>query len=109
MSKSLCAALLGGLVMVACATEKKQLPAALDPSNPEAPESAAPEVRLAQDPAIALSSHPPPADDRAAQQHGAAATVPAPSDAGVALYTCPMHPEVMQSTPGRCPKCGMNL
>ena len=24
-------------------------------------------------------------------------------------YTCPMHPEVRQSSPGRCPKCGMAL
>ena len=24
-------------------------------------------------------------------------------------YTCPMHPEVVSSEPGSCPKCGMNL
>ena len=24
-------------------------------------------------------------------------------------YTCPMHPEVRQATPGSCPKCGMAL
>ena len=24
-------------------------------------------------------------------------------------YTCPMHPEVQQDTPGTCPKCGMQL
>ena len=24
-------------------------------------------------------------------------------------YTCPMHPEVMQKGPGKCPKCGMDL
>ncbi len=24
-------------------------------------------------------------------------------------YTCPMHPEIIQDVPGRCPKCGMNL
>ncbi len=24
-------------------------------------------------------------------------------------YTCPMHPEVIQNTPGSCPKCGMHL
>jgi uncharacterized membrane protein YraQ (UPF0718 family) len=28
---------------------------------------------------------------------------------GVATYTCPMHPEVRSSTPGRCPRCGMDL
>lgn len=24
-------------------------------------------------------------------------------------YTCSMHPEVLQSTTGNCPKCGMKL
>ena len=31
---------------------------------------------------------------------------PASSDA---LYTCPMHPEIVQHGPGACPKCGMAL
>ncbi len=26
-----------------------------------------------------------------------------------ATYTCPMHPEVKQQAPGKCPKCGMAL
>jgi Cu(I)/Ag(I) efflux system membrane fusion protein len=26
-----------------------------------------------------------------------------------AAYSCPMHPEVKSATPGKCPKCGMNL
>ena len=26
-----------------------------------------------------------------------------------AVYTCPMHPEVRQPSPGKCPKCGMSL
>ena len=34
-------------------------------------------------------------------EHGAA------SDS--ATYTCPMHPEVRQPSPGACPKCGMTL
>ena len=33
----------------------------------------------------------------------------APRPAPAALYTCPMHPEVVQSQPGACPKCGMAL
>jgi Cu+-exporting ATPase len=28
---------------------------------------------------------------------------------GAAIYTCPMHPEVRESGPGACPKCGMAL
>ncbi len=27
----------------------------------------------------------------------------------VQIYTCPMHPKVIQDTPGMCPECGMNL
>jgi hypothetical protein len=26
-----------------------------------------------------------------------------------AVYTCPMHPEVISDKPGKCPKCGMTL
>ena len=29
--------------------------------------------------------------------------------AGAREYSCPMHPEVRQDTPGDCPKCGMHL
>src|SRR6058998_3621290 len=25
------------------------------------------------------------------------------------IYTCPMHPEIRSTSPGACPKCGMNL
>ncbi len=25
------------------------------------------------------------------------------------MYTCPMHPEIVQDMPGNCPKCGMAL
>jgi P-type Cu+ transporter len=31
------------------------------------------------------------------------------SAAAAAEHTCPMHPEVRQSGPGSCPKCGMAL
>ena len=31
------------------------------------------------------------------------------SRSGRALYTCPMHPEIVQEGPGSCPVCGMEL
>jgi Cu+-exporting ATPase len=34
--------------------------------------------------------------------------VPEPIPEGV-VYTCPMHPEIRQPSPGNCPKCGMTL
>ena len=39
---------------------------------------------------------------------GNAAKVKASVQSG-ALYTCPMHPEIIQEGPGSCPKCGMAL
>jgi hypothetical protein len=31
------------------------------------------------------------------------------SSSQAVTYTCPMHPEVVSSRPGSCPKCGMTL
>jgi P-type Cu+ transporter len=31
------------------------------------------------------------------------------SKGGEQIYVCPMHPDVRQSAPGRCSKCGMAL
>jgi len=37
-------------------------------------------------------------------------THPAPANTANAItYTCPMHPEIQQEKPGKCPKCGMAL
>lgn len=41
------------------------------------------------------------------QHHGRHGERGAPS--GNDIYTCPMHPEVRQPSPGSCPKCGMTL
>ncbi|MBI3411112.1 MAG: heavy metal translocating P-type ATPase [Planctomycetes bacterium] len=35
--------------------------------------------------------------------------LPPPHEKGKALYTCPMHPEVISDRSGSCPKCGMAL
>lgn len=43
---------------------------------------------------------------RAAVTLGAGGADPA---ASAVRYTCPMHPEVVSDTPGRCPHCGMKL
>jgi len=32
-----------------------------------------------------------------------------PAKLEIVKYTCPMHSEVVQDHPGKCPKCGMNL
>lgn len=33
----------------------------------------------------------------------------ASSSTSAQKYTCSMHPEVVSDTPGKCPKCGMDL
>ncbi len=50
-----------------------------------------------------IKSAPPPAP--------AAAPPPAPGRraADVTEFTCPMHPEIVTTQPGACPKCGMAL
>ncbi|HVC20987.1 MAG TPA: heavy metal translocating P-type ATPase [Vicinamibacterales bacterium] len=52
--------------------------------------------KFVADPARYVSPSPP----------AGAGAAPGEADA---LYTCPMHPEVVQRGPGACPKCGMAL
>jgi len=33
----------------------------------------------------------------------------APQGDGPAIYSCPMHPEIVREEPGHCPECGMKL
>ena len=44
-----------------------------------------------------------------AAQNPAAGTGTATATGTGTVYTCPMHPEIRQSQPGNCPKCGMTL
>jgi len=34
---------------------------------------------------------------------------PEAAQSSAQIYTCPMHPEIRQHEPGKCPICGMNL
>ncbi|WP_291179652.1 efflux RND transporter periplasmic adaptor subunit [Gimesia sp.] len=42
-------------------------------------------------------------------QAGSPAGVATSSDGKQSIYTCPMHPQIRQPAPGRCPICGMAL
>ncbi len=75
-------------VSLACGSSAPTRPAALDPSNPDAPESA----------------------PMAAHSQAAEATA---MDSGMNMHTSAdagaMHQDVTSDQPGRCPKCGMKL
>ena len=61
------------------------------------PAEASPSTTARPERAPAPSSHPPASP---------AAAMKAPSEV---VYSCPMHPEVRSHSPGKCPKCGMEL
>jgi hypothetical protein len=102
-----------GLILTGCAAGVKLEPIpAGHPASPQAAESpvATPPSTLrpeAQD--NARNSGPETSEDAAGhaghgESHGEA-TAPAAARA----YVCPMHPDVVEAEPGRCPKCGMGL
>jgi hypothetical protein len=64
------------------------------------------------------SAHETPADSNKSSAgaadhagHSSSEQKPRGPDAGPenALFTCPMHPEMVQGAPGSCPVCGMKL
>lgn len=86
------------LVLYACG----ELPprTAHDPANPNAPE--APPAPM---PSAPMAEPSAPMMDHSG--HGGMMMMM--GDASAKTYTCPMHPEIAQSSPGKCPKCGMTL
>lgn len=90
---------------------------AAKPDGPEAPMPSAPPSDAASPsaPPSPTSSHSPPATNatsehatsaHATSAHAASASA---SSTPAELYSCPMHPEVTDTKPSRCPKCGMTL
>lgn len=83
----------GALTLVFCGAPLRQLPASLDPSNPDGPEGASPQLHVS---AEEKKETPPIAAPKSTKESST-------------HYTCPMHPEVIQASQGQCPKCGMKL
>ena len=91
------AALLLASQLAGCTARHPRPP--LDATHPASPQAAeapvpAPSTTLEQQSAEAASGR------------GSRATRSRPAGT---VYACPMHPDVRQATPGRCPKCGMTL
>jgi hypothetical protein len=88
-----------------------QLPSSSQhPASPDAPQAPLPAVgRALSEPAEpeAMAAHSP---DGHAHEGGMPTATPVDqADQDAKSWTCPMHPEVVQAEPGKCPKCGMKL
>lgn len=125
MLRRCCALLMPLFVSVplpACGSGLPPRSASLDPSNPNGPESPPSTLWAATDSARPGhgGSAPGSEHEHAGHDHSAGNTSATMSSApsapaqgassdSSATYTCPMHPEVTSSQPGKCPKCGMRL
>jgi hypothetical protein len=111
--------------LTACGSGVPARSAALDPSNPNGPES------LPLGGSLAPLDSPGTTPSEIAHEEGpsqhvehdhaagnptsthssppAAAMQAGSSDGSATVYTCSMHPEVISAQPGKCPKCGMVL
>lgn len=95
------------------ALSEPQEPSAQQPEGDTANSSAAPSHDTALPPPTTGAAPGQGAAHGGHQDHAAAhGSQGAPASAGAEQaerWTCPMHPEVVQSGPGKCPKCGMKL
>lgn len=88
-----------------------QLPSSSQhPASPDAQQAPLPPVGQAlsepAEPETMAASSP----DEHAHEGGTSTVAPAAqADQEAKSWTCPMHPEVVQAEPGKCPKCGMKL
>ncbi len=89
--------LLCGVFAVGCATGDLPPRTMSDPANPAAKEG----LRFVIESPMTDAA----TADAGGHEHHHGATS---AETGT-LYTCPMHPEVVQDHPGSCPKCGMTL
>ncbi|MDE2217378.1 MAG: hypothetical protein KGJ87_09500 [Planctomycetota bacterium] len=88
-------------MLMGCASQTFPIPLSNnDPSNPNAPESTfSPRPNLLQTEVPVTAEQPPTEPTSPTHLPTTAPT----------MYTCQMHAEVVQSSLGRCPKCGMRL
>jgi hypothetical protein len=115
------------LVLAACAaTTPAPRFSAVSPADEDGPEAATPppapalagepEVQAplpsadTPNPAVGHEGHSLPAPPPTTGAHdGHSAAGPTASRPEDQPYSCPLHPEVKQASPGSCPKCGTQL
>jgi Cu(I)/Ag(I) efflux system membrane fusion protein len=80
-----------------------------EPAADSMPDMATSEPAPPMMPAPARSGMPMPARPPGPMPRSPKAAASMAPAAPSIIYSCPMHPEVRSNTPGKCPKCGMNL
>ena len=111
--------LFGSLILSGCAGAIRLQPLPADhPANHEAPEAPmqAPTQTLREgpggssvDPGASPSEHPMDHEHETGGGGQTQSSTAEPEPPEGTVYSCPMHPEVRASAPGRCPTCGMAL
>ena len=86
-------------------SQMKDMTAPASPANKEAVEM---EMKKTSDEMKKTSDELKKRSDEAKRTKQAAGK-PVKSSPAPTIYTCVMHPEVQQPSPGKCPKCGMTL
>ena len=88
-------------MLMGCASQTFPIPLSNNnPANQNAPESAfSPRTNWLQA-EVPVTAEKPPTEPTSPTHLPTTAPT---------MYACPMHPEVVQSSLGRCPKCGMRL
>jgi hypothetical protein len=127
MQTKAASAVLTALFLTGCAaTTPAPRFSAVSPADADAPEAATPPPAPAlagkaeakgpapsgdtPKPSVGHQGHSMPVEPTTTREHeghpAAAPATPGPADEA---YSCPMHPELKQASPGSCPKCGMQL
>ena len=116
MTKRALVALFMGLVLSACASvtppPRLSMHDPADPAGVEPPPPASSELLKAdasEDAGAPAKDEMPMDMDMPGMEHQHAEPGAAAPDAAAAVYTCPMHPSVHETRPGKCPICGMTL
>lgn len=97
-------------IVAGCAARPMPALTSAHPASPAAAEAPVPPSSTTLTPAAGLRADASGAGQAGmAMGHGAHGMSAATGPRAATSYTCPMHPDVHATQPGRCPKCGMTL